>query len=379
MRPALSAARYRAAPRYSITAAGPSSGAAAAAGSEDALLTPDPDWPRPIRSVTRSTAALFQALGQPRSLPHPVPAADLARLVLDGVLQVEWRDQWHTGPAAHGLYFDGTAPPLGNGPIARLSRAALEYGSALHLRLSGEVAGRLYRWHAMPDTPAWRQRLPTEAAVAAFLGVDQAMLTAGLREVSTHRPAWREWAPPEPSALGDGGTIYKLYLSPAPAATPAALARLLPELPHIKGLLGLKLSRQRPALLRPDKVLLYFSGLDALRDAAARITPALSGIPAHGVPFTASLDETGLLSWGADPPSAQGDDDTSWRVWLCERLASALALAELSGDAPVPAWHFALDRLTLDGVDVASWAPVHGQWDAAGLAPHLPTGADGSH
>jgi hypothetical protein len=50
--------------------------------------------------------------------------------------------------------------------------------------------------------------------------------------------------------------------------------------------------------------------------------------------------------------------DRSWRAWLTHRLASALAQAAREQAADVPAWQFAMDRVSLDGVNVAEWIPA---------------------
>ncbi len=280
---------------------------------------------------------------------------------------------------AEGLPGAGGRAPGSGATLAGISRAGLAYVAALRLRNPALLAGRLYRWHTLPDTPAWRRRLPTDAAVQAFLDIDRSIATTGLVEELGLRSSWREWSPAESPESDPGATICKLYLSPAPEAVPAALARIAPALCSLSAL-GLKLPRQRSGLLRPDKVLLYFATLDALRAAATALAPLLHGIAAHGVPFTAALDDMGLLSWGADPPERQGGEDESWRVWLCSRLAAALAEAELSGLAMPARPQFALDRLALEGVDVASWSPIPGRWQPrhAGVRPSLESG-NGAH
>jgi hypothetical protein len=87
----------------------------------------------------------------------------------------------------------------------------------------------------------------------------------------------------------------------------------------------------------------------------------LSGCPLHGVPFTAELAGGGLLSWGIDPPAEKQTvpwlERESWRLWVANRLASALLLAKTSTKADIQPWRFALERLRLEGVDTQTWAP----------------------
>ena len=80
---------------------------------------------------------------------------------------------------------------------------------------------------------------------------------------------------------------------------------------------------------------------------------------AHGVPFTAGLDDSGLLSWGVDPPSAgrRPGPRESWRYRLTNQLASGIVSAQ-SAATHVEPWEFALDRLSLDCVDPSTWTPV---------------------
>jgi hypothetical protein len=115
-------------------------------------------------------------------------------------------------------------------------------------------------------------------------------------------------------------------------------------------------------LLRPDKFVVYFSAFESLRTTAERILTGLRGCPAQGVPFSAEITDDGLLSWGFDPPPDKGAlawrERESWRLWITNRLASALVAARKSATTGIEPWQFALDRLRLDQVDTATWAPT---------------------
>ncbi len=96
------------------------------------------------------------------------------------------------------------------------------------------------------------------------------------------------------------------------------------------------------------------------------LRPALAGLAADGVPFTAACSADGLLSWGIDPPAEPGADlasRESWRLWLTNRLALALVAAR-GAAATMPPWQFALARLALAGIDPRSWAPGEVNWAA---------------
>jgi hypothetical protein len=106
----------------------------------------------------------------------------------------------------------------------------------------------------------------------------------------------------------------------------------------------------------------YFDGFERLAAAGERLRARLDGVAAHGVPFSAEISQDGLLSWGADPPDhaqtpgMQGGE--SWRLWVCTRLAAALVSARGGSEAA----EYALERIRLEGVDPATWAPSQGIW-----------------
>jgi hypothetical protein len=151
--------------------------------------------------------------------------------------------------------------------------------------------------------------------------------------------------------------IWKLYVSPDPElvrpALHAAVCRTEP--------FSLKVGRDLFNILRPDKLVLYFSSRQAMRRCAAALMQELDGLPAQGVPFTGQLFDSALLSWGVDREAQTGmapwAGDESWRLRVTQRLASALSQAARDASCPVPAWRFAMDRVSLDGVNVQSWSP----------------------
>jgi hypothetical protein len=156
---------------------------------------------------------------------------------------------------------------------------------------------------------------------------------------------------------------FKLYLSPHPSHLREALEAMIPALEHTRAN-AFKIGRNLAGMLRPDKMIAYFSHFDQLQEAARRIGSTLAGCPAHGVPFTAQLSSP-LLSWGADPP-AERDlppwlQRQSWRLWITNRLGVSLSQAKQQhssspSQSPEP-WQFAMARLSLDGIDTTTWSP----------------------
>jgi hypothetical protein len=183
---------------------------------------------------------------------------------------------------------------------------------------------------------------------------------------------WRVWqlrahvhAPSNERLAGPSGT-YKLYVSPRPEALADTLAKAIPIFADF-GVYQFKLGRDRGNLLRADKFVAYFPNRSQLERVAQALAPEVAAFPAQGVPFSAALGDDGLLSWGVDPPIDERltgwTGRESWRLWLVHRLARALTVAR-DESTPVEPWVHALNRVALDGIDVATWTPRADLWVA---------------
>lgn len=320
--------------------------------------------------VTHDTAALLEALKKPRPLPEEavhdsVAALAITRLVWDGVLQIRKNGKWICGPDACSLTASDSAKERGT--LADLSLQALQHAAALWTGGTAELSGTLYRYNTIPLTPQWVRRIPDQSALREYLqiqpgGRNRRDLDRSWLQVSPageHAP-WLSWVsrtvPVDPQR-----TAYKLYLSPLPSNLREAFRVWLAAI-TIAGAFHFKLGSNVRGLLRPDKMVAYFNDRAALDDAAERISRELSGCPAQGVPFTAELGCGALMSWGIDPSADEMVPvwlrQQSWRQWVCNRLGAALAVAKHYQSNVLPAWRFALERLRLEGVDVASWASL---------------------
>ena len=163
--------------------------------------------------------------------------------------------------------------------------------------------------------------------------------------------------------------MFKLYVSARPESIRdafEAVVRVLAE----RGGADFKIGDSAYGLLRPDKLVMYFGSRQEVDEVAQTLAKRLAGCPAHGVPFTAGIDDDGLLSWGVDPPESERAlswmGRESWRLWLATKLGSALALAKLSapnGDREMVCG-FALERVRRYGVDVERWTPTESLWSA---------------
>lgn len=320
--------------------------------------------------ISAETVRLLDALRTSSRLPAQFRRTDrphltraVARLVLDSYLEVDMGSGFVGGPGAHSALL----PPRSNGRPRRLvevlTRQALDYANALDIDEPGALGNRLYRFNRLPDSRDIRTLLPTPAAVRGFLGLDgrsaiAALLRRHWRGATKSTARGYPWTVYFPAAASpsSGPLRFKLYLSPRVESLPEALTRLIPALADL-GAPRFKVGRDRSNLLRPDKLVVYFSSLAAQRRARRRLRPLLAGLAPHGVPFTAA-DDDGVLSWGIDPAKTalgiEWSNIGSWRAWVATRLATYLIAAKVPG-APVDGVSFALDRLALDGVDTRRW------------------------
>jgi len=354
------------------------------------VLRPVGDSGMSVKSVSRETALLFLTMKEPGALPgyaREMLAADtgagISRLVLDQVLEIADGERFLSGAEAYGLFFGPSSSHSATGWVQQLSRSALQYGAALNLADTFQLSLRLYNYHRLPITNRWRDAFPNRKAVAERLGVRSggryaSFVSSHWQEVGdvdsdaqnndSEHVGWLSWATRRQGPSAATPTTHKLYVSPMPQFVENVFAVTLRTLTDTRAL-QLKVGADVEGLLRPDKIVAYFESLDDLRSAADLLAPRLQGCPAHGVPFTASLDDDGLLSWGVDPPASEQllnwQPRESWRLWLTNRLANALLTAKRTpsnGTHRRPAWQYALERLQLEGVDTETWTPHAELW-----------------
>jgi hypothetical protein len=322
----------------------------------------------------RNLGRLLESLVRPGTLAPAVArrlgpsAGDLvAGLVLDGLVAIREHDAWVSGAAAFDLVGARVPPSLTQGRTARLSLAALRYGALLDGCGASTISARLYRFHSLPTSARWRRALPSDEEVLGWFEDegrkgDEAWVRADRSEGASGWLSWRRRRARR--GPGQGTPVFKLYVSPASDALRLVLPVLREEL-AASGAFALKVGAGIHGLLRPDKIVAYFPDHRSLVAAARALAPGLRGVPAHGVPFTASLVPSGLLSWGIDPASVDLPPGLerrgSWRFWICARAATALVEARRAERLPVSPWRFALARLALEGIEIRSFAP-RGPW-----------------
>jgi hypothetical protein len=342
------------------------------------ILRPRQNSHLTMKSISQDTALLLYSLQTAGPLPGYVQRAlgedceaAIGKMLLDAVLEVEANGEMLSGPDAYHLIFGEPATPAPAGPnrartIAAVSRRALEYAATLHLTQPAEVSGRLYAYNTIPLSPRWQNLLPSQAAVEVHLGLNNGASFAIDRQWARlpEAPAWISWQARNSSTKytwpNENAATWKLYVSPAPLHLREAV-KAAADAAAKAGAFHWKVGKDLRGLLRPDKIVVYFSEFDQLQQAATRLAIELADVPAQGVPFTAQLDDTGLLSWGIDPPVEQHAvpwlQRESWRLRVCNRLALALLQAEFAKQQKQSAAEFALTRLRLEGVDTDTWTP----------------------
>ncbi|HEX6088511.1 MAG TPA: hypothetical protein VF266_28530 [Thermoanaerobaculia bacterium] len=353
-----------------------------------AELESDPDFyglfvPRPplamnLKSVGRQTAELFRALATPAPLDESLlHDEEIVDLVLDGILEVEHGPHFVSGADAFSIVCPmwGGLQPASQRAEARstlLSREALLYAQDLEGADPQTLSTALYLFNRIPLTPFWKSRFSSAEAILAHLGADRGSLRALLEREWTASAAgrgWIQWSSRTSSRRDWGDVTWKLYVSVRPERIRDAfeiVARVLAGFPGVP----FKIGDSASGLLRSDKLVTYFRTREELDAAAAILGRELAGCEAQGVPFSAGLDESGLLSWGVDPPEDErvlrwlGRD--SWRSWLVKRLGAALAIAKCARreDAVEP-WRFAIERARRHGIDVDTWTPSATLWSRA--------------
>lgn len=330
-----------------------------------------------IKAVDHATAHLIQSLRSPGPFPAEYrvgPRSDLKRqiagLVLDGVLEIAWEGGFVTGPSAcRALLPTDFEVPEPEGLLGKMSWRALRTAQELPTMAPHTLSAWLYAFGRLPLSPAWAHRFGTDDHIAEALGINpdgRARVLEG-SFVAQESTCWRMWNRPGIRfGEDDERPTFKLYVSPDPGALPEVfptIARAFAE----AGAPAFKMGKDALGLLRPDKIVAYFSEQKTLDAVAEHLRALLEGCPAHGVPFTAAFTDGGLLSWGMDPPRSESipgwRNGESWRLWVANYCARALLDARIQGSGSLEPWQYAVVRLGVEGVDPRTWLPDSKYWN----------------
>ena len=326
------------------------------------------------KAVDADTVTLFTqcTTSQPvaallRQLPPAKRDHIIAGLILDAVLEVGVGDGFVSSAAAYTALIACEDSTTDFASLERLSLAAIKHCQNLTMLPATDLAAKLYFYNRHPATRQWRELWPDPQAVLNSLRASSGEPLH--RHLGEHyhcpsptivSPGWLVWIGRRwKRTSSDNAPIFKLYLSPAPQHFQLVFGEAT-SLLSSSGCGCFKIGMNAYNLLRPDKFVLYFDQMANLLAYSTRLEKRLTGVSAHGVPFSAQLDGQGCLSWGVDPPHQKTPpwiSDESWRIWICNRLAVGLKSAAGCATASVPPWRFALTKLWFAGIDTRDWTP----------------------
>jgi hypothetical protein len=302
----------------------------------------------------------------------------VVQLVLDGVLEVQLNGCYLSGLEA--LDKMVSLPRRAAHPdqhaernyTCKISRTAIGFALQSVYKHPRDIAWILYNFNRTPMHRGRLKQSPDMEAVARFLGLDERGGWQGMPE--TVRPVrserddegnftpffqvWRSWKVGRKRGSRDSAG-YKVYLSPLPDETPEVF-RIVRETVADSGANSMKTGRVFSALLRADKLIVYFRTISGALEYAESLVRATSSFKGQGVPFTYQVaPDNSLISIGVDPPGKFGLDN-SWRRYVTDKLALAIqAFHRSTRDDPIA---YIRTHMSMFGVDIDQWRPVNNDW-----------------
>lgn len=310
-----------------------------------------------VRRVTGRGA--FRRLGR-------TDRAALLVLLFDGHIGVERQGRILLGISAIEALGLRAHLEMPQSPVLPGTLAALSYGEHLFPLAVDDLAMRLYAYGTQPLTPQIAARFPTSHSVREQLGMRS--VEVRVRSAQWRAPAptagdrWAYWSRADLRNPRDS-TLYKLFVG-VDLNELSRVLRLVSRVAPEERAVAFKIGADIPGILRPDRLVVYFRRRAQLEKAASRLATELASAPGSLVPFTATFEQSTVLSWGIDFPRTSGG--SSWRVHVTRRLAGALSIARRTSTDSSAAIPYALNRLRLDGVDPATMTPLPGtrRWSA---------------
>ncbi|MFF2287221.1 hypothetical protein [Peribacillus butanolivorans] len=341
-----------------------------------AILYPLNSFQLDLKSICKNTELLFYSLQQPSILPSSLKLMfgdnlpeSIAKMVLDGILEIQNNGSFISGTAAYPLLYESIFEEEMDSLIPRLSIDALKYADSLEGADYNTLISRMYFYNRIPNSPEWKKIYPSSDSVLKTLGLEEgeSFQSRFDQKWSYHKqkPIQSGWlsfsAKKKQASQTKNQSKFKLYISPFPE--PRLIQEVFQATTDVLGdmdVQNFKIGQDVIGLLRPDKMVAYFSNFEDCEEAALRIRQKINGTPAHGVPFTADFSNDGLLSWGMDPPTNTLQwGRSSWRLWIVSQLATSLLETKLYRATNVKPWKYALERLQTIGIDPSTWVPPH--------------------
>jgi hypothetical protein len=340
-----------------------------------------------VKALNRELAELLTCLREPArvaDLPArfversgPELQRIIVRLILDGVLEVDSDGTFISGLEALNRVMSPPKPDAadvtGETNFTRVvSGTALDFALASVYTHPRDLSWILYNFNRLPMHRIRRRLLHDESSVARFFDLDAEGRWPGMPDSVRPIPPdrnedgeylpffqiWRSWRIGR-RRRGKEELGYKVYFSPLPGDAPAVF-KIVRDRAAEAGAHAMKTARVVSALLRPDKLIVYFTRISTALRFADSMLDATHPYRGQGVPFTYQTDpRSPLISVGVDPPGAFGIEN-SWRRYVTDRLALAIQGAHRSDAEDVRG--YIRSYMNMFGVDVDEWRPVKRDW-----------------
>lgn len=244
--------------------------------------------------------------------------------------------------------------------IIGLSVNGIKYGALLPVSDLKELYQKLYAYHTTPIPLNQRSSRWDHSSVfpenSPYAGAAR-LLKNHWTPVTNNKGTdyWLSWKPKKSATAGmrADACMFKLYISPQVDDYFPVLFRVIEAL-TTSNVYCFKTGSNYHGISRPDKLIVYFADFDNLRRVAEKIHSGTANFSAQGVPFSAPISDTLMLSWGIDPP-ARKKEPVSWRVWITKELASGIVEGKkMLADEP---WQYALRRVQAKGFNIETWEP----------------------
>ncbi|MEB3342234.1 hypothetical protein [Okeania sp.] len=340
------------------------------------VLLPNENSGLTIKAICHQTAKLYQNLHHPGKIPKEIISSlgentntTIEKLLLDSILELQTENGFVSGAEAYSILEPEKYSPNNGSKLAQLSMKAIEYAEKLNITDVTKLSARLYFYNRLPLTPKRHQAFSTPEYLVKYLhlhpdGKHYHLLEKHWEPVKVtnkYGDYWSLWRSRHDQTPTDKKQWrYKLYVSTNIEFQKEILGEVIAILSDTETR-SLKFAKKISGLLRPDNFIAYFYTLENLQNTAEKLASALTNIPAQGVPFTAEITSGGLLSWGIDPPQDKyqpnWQEKESWRLWITNRLASAIIAAKSNKNTDLEPRIFALKRLSLEGIDTTNWIP----------------------
>lgn len=244
--------------------------------------------------------------------------------------------------------------------LINLSLQGIKYGALLPAADVKNLYHKLYGFNTVPVPVTLRQKKWDHQSVFSFY----AEYDAACNLLQQHWAPlfnegssnyWLSWKPQQEIIhnIAPGNCTFKLYVSPVPQQFLPVLAATIKAITN-SNVYCFKTGSNIHGIFRPDKIVVYFNNLSDLENAAEKINAVTRQFSAQGVPFTAPLFQSTMLSWGIDPPT-YNNEPVSWRVWITKLLAAGIIEGKkMLVDEP---WKYALKYMEDKGLNNDTWQP----------------------